>query len=243
MNLSYRNLLYIFDEEGRRGEEKARANSRRIPQVRFLLRFCYCILFAPSLECHLRRYKVRSEIQKKQRDAESKQLLQSTAGPSNFSGSQLSAPLEKALTMGAADPTAGSAAESELQRLKDSIADKERMWRLEYEKLTGENEALRSRAGEAMLAAQWRTRYDSCLREKQELGEKLQLYTKLASEFNAAGSSSSGVDQAFADMQQSLQVKRFICLQPLVHVAWWMLVGGQGRQPAFPLRLCQRQQW
>ena len=178
---------------------------------------------------------MRSEIQKKQRDAESKQLLQSTAGPSNFSGSQLSAPLEKALTMGAADPTAGSAAESELQRLKDSIADKERKWRLEYEKLTGENEALRSRAGEAMLAAQWRTRYESCLREKQELGEKLQLYTKLASEFNSPGPSSSGVDQAFADMQQSLQVGRSICLQTtLVHVAW-VFVGGQGRQPACPV--------
>lgn len=160
------------------------------------------------------RYKVRSEIQKKQRDAESKQLLQSTAlasattGTSNFSGSQLSAPLEKALTLGAADPTSGGGVESELQRLKESVADKERKWRVEYERVTSENEALRSRAGEAMLATQWRTRYESCLRDKQELGEKLLLYTKLANEFNAPGTSSSGVDQAFADMQQSIQVGR-----------------------------------
>ena len=156
---------------------------------------------------------MRTEIQRKQRDAESKQMLQASSltasSSSNSSGSHLSPSLEKALALGAngnlpsENVTNGS--DSELQRLKESIAEKEKAWKSEYERVTSENEALRSRAGEAILAAQWRSRYENCLREKQELSEKLQLYTKLSNEFNSSGSSSNGVDQAFADMQQSLQ--------------------------------------
>jgi len=133
----------------------------------------------------------------------------------SFNGSNLSAPLEKALTYGANGENSVTNSHinnnlndsDEIHRLKDLITEKEKKWRVEYERVTNENETLRSKAGESILATQWRTRYEGCLREKEELTEKLLLYTKLSNEFNnGPNSGGGGVDQAFADMQMSLQV-------------------------------------
>ena len=49
---------------------------------------------------------------------------------------------------------------SELQRLKSQLSELELKWRKAYEKVVKENELLRTRGGEAMLAVQWRERYE-----------------------------------------------------------------------------------
>jgi hypothetical protein len=167
---------------------------------------------------------------KKQRDAESRQLVQSnpttnTLSSASYNGAQLAAPLEKALTYGADKTTSNSTSSSEeIQRLQESLAEKEKKWRAEYEKLIAENETLKGRAGEATLAAQWRTRYEVCLKEKDELAEKLALYTRLSQEFNGSGdgetgsAKGSGVDLAFADMQSSLKVlHHFLTFRKVSH--------------------------
>ena len=44
--------------------------------------------------------------------------------------------------------------------MKASLAEQEAKWRKAFEKVVKENELLRTRGGEAMLAAQWRERYE-----------------------------------------------------------------------------------
>jgi hypothetical protein len=92
---------------------------------------------------------------------------------------------------------------SENSRLKEAAEEGERRWRAECDRLAAENDLLRGKAGEAVLAAQWRGRFEACSREKEELREKLALYTKLSNDFNSAGIS---MDQALIDMQRDFKV-------------------------------------
>lgn len=46
----------------------------------------------------------------------------------------------------------------ELQRMKKELSDQEVKWRQAYEKIIKENELLRTKGGEAMVALQWRER-------------------------------------------------------------------------------------
>ena len=52
---------------------------------------------------------------------------------------------------------------SELLRIKVQLSDQEAKWRKAYETVVRENELLRTRGGEALLAAQWRERYEVCV--------------------------------------------------------------------------------
>ena len=49
---------------------------------------------------------------------------------------------------------------SEFQRLRLQLSEQEVKWRKAYENIVKENELLRTRGGEAILALQWRERYE-----------------------------------------------------------------------------------
>lgn len=154
-----------------------------------------------------RRYKVRTEIARKQRDAENKQaLLNGSTAPASTSVGGLSGTLEKALTNGSVN---NDLALDESKRLKQLLEDQEAKWRSAYEKIARENETLRNKGGESVLATQWRNRYEGCLKERDELSDKLKKYTKLNDELGVDG---VPVEQAFLDLQEEFRVSVFFYL-------------------------------
>merc|ERR1712157_127575 len=58
--------------------------------------------------------------------------------------------------------------------------EQETHWKSAYETLLAENNALKSSGAEALLAAQWRQRYEACNREKEDLVTKLTMLTDKA---------------------------------------------------------------
>lgn len=168
-----------------------------------------------------RRFKVRTEIAKKQKDAETRQAVMNgatssssvTSAPSpssNYSNtSGLTGPLERALTLGTLDHTNGNgsgvAPTDELSRLRASLAEQEAKWRQSFEAIARENEILRSKGGESLLATQWRGRYEACMKEKEELAEKLTTYGQWTNNVTASGRS---MDQAYIELQEEFRTFR-----------------------------------
>lgn len=56
---------------------------------------------------------------------------------------------------------------AQLAALRSEMAEQEARWKESYDLLLAENEKLKSSGAEALLAAQWRHRYEACLREKE----------------------------------------------------------------------------
>lgn len=68
----------------------------------------------------------------------------------------------------------------QLEQLKAEMMEQETHWKEAYQELMAENTALKSSGSEALLAAQWRQRYEGLLKEKDELSERLQLQVEKA---------------------------------------------------------------
>ncbi len=81
----------------------------------------------------------------------------------------------------------------ELQRLKTQLAAQEQKWKTAYEKISKENELLRSRGSDTMVASQWRERYEACVKDRDELTEKLKIFTS-----SHSNSNSNSVDKSLA---------------------------------------------
>lgn len=121
-----------------------------------------------------RRFRVRSELARKQADAQIRDLLNSNAkkAAQRIEGRDSVLELEQART-----------ATYQMDRLKAELAAQEAHWKESYDALLTENNALKSAGSEALLAAQWRQRYENCLNEKNDLESRLKL------------ASSSGIDE------------------------------------------------
>jgi hypothetical protein len=111
-----------------------------------------------------RRYKVKMEIALKQKDVDVKKA-------SNIRSSEI--------TSNNSDNSEEYI--DELQRLKAQLAAQELKWKTAYEKVTKENELLRSRGSDTMVATQWRERYESCIKDRDELTENLRIFTSSSS--------------------------------------------------------------
>ncbi len=154
------------------------------------------------------RYKVRTEIARKQKDAENKQALLNVAptavGYSNGAGSSFSLTEKSQLQQQSSSYGLESASTfDEIHRLKAQLEEQEARWRAACEKIAKENETLRNVGGEAVLATQWRVRYESCLREKEDLSERLKSYTRLSDQLEASGNSP---EQAYIELQDDFRV-------------------------------------
>lgn len=137
------------------------------------------------------------EIALKQKDAESKPL----PSPQHHSfGSALPQALEKAMALGAAGD--GKDKQDELQRMKQLMHEQEMKWRHAYDKLSKEMDVLKTKGAEAVVAAQWRSRYESCVRDRDDLQRKLQLYSQLSSEL---ANSDRSLEELYLDVSEAFK--------------------------------------
>lgn len=66
----------------------------------------------------------------------------------------------------------------QLERIRADAVQQEAHWKEAYGILLKENETLKSTGSDALLASQWRQRYETCLKEKQDAENKLQSIQK-----------------------------------------------------------------
>lgn len=157
------------------------------------------------------------EISIKQRDAESKPIASLVPQTQVFAKSapstHLSSNLEKALSLGTVSEeniqttrNLGNTTplNEEIQRLKTQLQEQEAKWRHSIEKLAKENDVLKTKGAESVVAAQWRVRYENCLRDKEELSQKLKLYTQLSSEVTGDGRT---VEQLYIELHEEYKVR------------------------------------
>ncbi|GKY99084.1 hypothetical protein MPSEU_000864000 [Mayamaea pseudoterrestris] len=112
-----------------------------------------------------RRFRVRSELARKQVESQIRELqnLKVASAAHRIEGHDLQHDSEQARTLNA-----------ELDRVKSELASQDAHWKEAYNILLQENQALKSSGSEALLASQWRHRYEACLKDKAELESRLQ---------------------------------------------------------------------
>ncbi|KDO28815.1 hypothetical protein SPRG_20019 [Saprolegnia parasitica CBS 223.65] len=111
-----------------------------------------------------RRYRVRAEITRKQKDAEIRKMSASTLArqQEQLSGTDVQNELQAARLQ-----------VRRLVQLQTMADEKESEWSEKYAKLQREHEKLSGAMGETVLAMEWRERYEAVLREKTDLEAKL----------------------------------------------------------------------
>jgi hypothetical protein len=139
-----------------------------------------------------RRFRVRSELARKQADAQIRDL-QSThvqSAAKRIEGQQ---------DRRDSDQLRGGQAE----RLKAELVAQEAQWKEAYDVLLQENTALKSSGSEALLAAQWRQRYEACLKEKEVLHASVKL--ELEKSDKAEGEK---YEMKYRDLKESFRLYR-----------------------------------
>lgn len=107
-----------------------------------------------------RRFRVRSEVVRKQADATVRSLQNNNVltAQKQIEGQDIASELAQARSD-----------HEQLVKLRQEMAEQESHWREAYDAILVENNALKSSGSEALLAAQWRQRYETCLTEKEKL--------------------------------------------------------------------------
>ena len=113
-----------------------------------------------------RRFRVRAEVSRKQADATVRALQSNNVqnAQRHIEGQDIASELAQARTD-----------HEQLTALKAEMAEQETHWKSAYDVLLAENNQLKSSGSEALLAAQWRQRYEACLNEKEKLETALDL--------------------------------------------------------------------
>jgi hypothetical protein len=135
-----------------------------------------------------RRFRVRSELARKQADAHICDLqsknMQTVARRIEGADKQL----DQRMASGA------------LERIRAEMASQDAHWKEAYDILLAENKALKSSGSEAMLAAQWRQRYEATLKENEDLLTRLSLKTDLIDQ--------SKYEAKYRDLRESFRLYR-----------------------------------
>ena len=134
-----------------------------------------------------RRYRVRTEMSRKQAEGQIRELQLALA-------QKVTQRIENS-SLNGGSVVASNTNETErirslsnqLDRLKADMAIQESHWKESYETLLAENQALQSSGSDALLAAQWRQRYELCLKEKENLESRMSVSSPTAtgSEYEA----------------------------------------------------------
>ncbi|CAK4473221.1 unnamed protein product [Aphanomyces euteiches] len=127
-----------------------------------------------------RRYRVRSEITRKQKEAELRKLSATTLA-------------KQTEQLGGID----------LQQELQAARMQEREWKEKYEKLERDYTKLSGAMGETVLAMEWRSRYEQAVQEKAALEQRLN-----DDSFNLANDLDGGNDLAKVKMEFALYRKR-----------------------------------
>lgn len=134
---------------------------------------------------------------------------------------------------------------TETQKLQALLAETEQKWRTSYEKLAKELDVMKTKGAvgfqsfffqssprfdsikmnsryvcvlkESVVAAQWRARYEGCLRDKEEVQQKLSLYTQLSTEIMDHGKS---LETLHIELQEEYKVcmHSFILLEHMYYI-------------------------
>ena len=139
-----------------------------------------------------RRFRVRAELARKQAESQIRDLQNNKVASAahRIESHDVQHELEQARS-----------ANSELERVRAELAAQEAHWKEAYDVLMHENQALKSSGSEALLASQWRHRYEVCLKEKAEL----------ESRFQAQSQADNGSDQweaKYRDLKESFRIYR-----------------------------------
>jgi hypothetical protein len=107
-----------------------------------------------------RRFRVRSEVVRKQADATVRSLQNNNVltAQKQIEGQDIASELAQARSD-----------HDELIKLKQEMAEQESHWKEAYDAILVENNSLKRSGSEALLAAQWRRRYETCMAEKEKL--------------------------------------------------------------------------
>lgn len=135
-----------------------------------------------------RRYKVKSEIARKQSSDDTRSRPSSSATHARSDDAETDEESHRY--------------RQENARLQSELGSLESKWKLAYEKVIRENESLRHSGGEAMLAAQWRERFENTSREKMHLLDKLRIYESSGSK---AGGTKS-IEEAYNELKDEHKV-------------------------------------
>lgn len=113
-----------------------------------------------------RRFRVRAEVARKQADATVRALQSNNvqSAQRHIEGEDVVSELEEARVV-----------KEQLRALKMEFSEQESQWKEAYDALLNENTALKSSGSEALLAAQWRQRYERCMMEKEKVQTALEV--------------------------------------------------------------------
>ena len=87
--------------------------------------------------------------------------------------------------------------------MKAEMSRQEAQWKEAYDMLLAENNALKSSGSEALLASQWRQRYEACLKEKEEAQNKLKMEAQKAENADAGK-----YEVKYRDLKESFRLYR-----------------------------------
>jgi hypothetical protein len=84
------------------------------------------------------------------------------------------------------------------------MAQQDAQWKEAYDVLLAENNVLKSSGSEAMLASQWRQRYEVCLKEKEDTENKLKMERQKSESTDAGGK----YELKYRDLKESFRLYR-----------------------------------
>eukprot|EP00804_Cyclotella_cryptica_P018522 CCRYP_004333-RC/>CCRYP_004333-RC protein AED:0.02 eAED:0.02 QI:682/1/1/1/0.5/0.33/3/406/388 len=154
-----------------------------------------------SISEEFRRFRVRAEVAKKQADA-TVRALQSNSVQSTrmrIEGQDIESELAQAKTDHA-----------KLAALRSEMAEQEARWKESYDLLLAENDKLKSSGAEALLAAQWRHRYEACLKEKEDAMTNLEMEREKVMELqeNRRKMDAGKYENKYRDLKESFRLYR-----------------------------------
>jgi len=99
---------------------------------------------------------------------------------------------------------------AQLTALRTEMAEQEAYWKEAYDTLLTENNSLKSSGAEALLAAQWRHRYETCLGEKEDAITNLKMeQEKIAALMQQKKKADAGkYEMKYRDLKESFRLYR-----------------------------------
>lgn len=143
-----------------------------------------------------RRFRVKSEMARKQADAQIRDLQSNNveSAKRRIEGQESSS--EK-------DGETGRTENSKLERMRVEMARQEAQWKEAYDVLLAENNALKSAGSEALIASQWRQRYETCTKEKEEAENMLK-----AEKEKLEAADAGKYEMKYRDLKESFRLYR-----------------------------------
>jgi GRIP domain len=156
-----------------------------------------------------RRFRVRSELARKQADAQIRALQSShvQSAARQIEGNDHQQELEQARPTTVAGGGGGGGHQLE-QQMRAELAAQEAHWKEAYETLLAENNALKSTGSEALLASQWRQRYEHCLQEKEALKSRLMSESFNGGNRNGDNNDAGKYEAKYRDLKESFRLYR-----------------------------------